>query len=97
MNPNRNTASLVKQTFLLVESLIPGFAACFLSEEITDKLISLDFYNETDWYTFKPQTQRVLPFIIMHTQNPLVMELYGNNAVNCETSKKVIFIKILIN
>lgn len=93
MNSDPNTASLIKQIFMLIQSIIPAYAMCLMSEELTDRLKSLDFYNEIDWYNLPFNVRCVLPFIIMHTQNPFIVELYGNNSCNCETFKKVIFVK----
>lgn len=90
MNPNRDTAGLIKQLFILFETMIPIFIMSLISEEIADQLESFDFYNVIIWYKLPSNMQRIMPFIIMHTQNPFVFELYGNVACNCETFKKVI-------
>lgn len=95
MQESPDPSILMQQFFVLLESLIPMFALCMTAEELSNQFEEFDIYQKLDFYTFPSKIQRMLTYLIMNTQIPLVFEAYGKAACNRETFKKVSICHIL--
>lgn len=66
------------------------FVCCELGEQITANFDEFDnTISEMDWYLFSSATQRMMPTILMVTQQPVSFFGYGNVPATRDTFKKV--------
>lgn len=61
-----------------------------VGQRVTDEFEKLNHeINEFDWYLFPPQIQRLLPIIMIWTQQEVEFECFGSILCTRETFKKV--------
>lgn len=48
-----------------------------------------DLINEFKWYQFPNNVQRILPFLLLHTQQPIALECFGSILCVREALKSV--------
>lgn len=64
--------------------------ACVGGQYLTDKFSEIgNAVEQIDWYLLPIQIQRVLPAIIMFSQEPIIIKFFGNLACSREQLKKV--------
>lgn len=65
-------------------------ALCELGQRMTDAFeVINDEFNKFDWYLLPPQIQRLLPIIIIATQQEVQLECFGSIACTRETFRGV--------
>lgn len=63
---------------------------CNLCESLSTAFDEVnDVVDQLDYYLFPNAMQKILPFIIMNTQRPVVVECFGKIKCNLETFKRV--------
>lgn len=71
-------------------AIVMVFFACEMGQrhsnasEQTDEIL-----GQFDWYLFPLKIQRMLPMVMVNTQQPLEIMCFGSTACNRETFKKV--------
>lgn len=77
--------------FFTVYAFGTVFVICELCQRISDQYDELnDIFGQIKWYLFPMKIQRLLPLIVMSTQELVSIECFGSIACDRETSKKVI-------
>lgn len=63
---------------------------CELGQRLADAFEQInDEINKFDWYLFPPQVQRLLPIIMIATQQEVELECFGSISGTRETFKRV--------
>lgn len=76
--------------FGLFVTAILLFASCELVGRISQEFNDIcDMVDQFDWYRFPCEMQKILPIIMMSTQQPVEFECFGSIACNRETFKRV--------
>lgn len=85
-----NHIDLIRLFIILFWSIIFIFFICEFGEKTTDYFNQLNgALYECDWYTYPIEIQRMLPIILQATQNPIVLQGYGNVFCLRDTFKTV--------
>lgn len=71
-------------------SILVVFVACEFGQRFSDALDSCDDkLAQLDWYLVPRRIQRMLPMIILNSQQPMIVQCFGNVPCGRETFKKV--------
>lgn len=66
------------------------FVVCELGERLTNAFEQIEYEIEkSDWYLFSHEIQRLLPIILIVSQQPVELECFGSVNGRRETYKKV--------
>ena len=84
-------------TIVLLESMLYGFwafcmvfFACELGQRFTDTYEEIgSLINRLDWYLFPMEIQRMLPTLMVNTQQPFEILCFGSSTCSHETLKMV--------
>lgn len=85
----------MKLYILTFWSFILIFTFCDLGENVTNQFDEIDLYYQCNWYLFPLNIQRILPIIIINSQELVVLHAFGNVSCTREAFKKVILLLIL--
>lgn len=79
--------------FLLYQlgySFVFVFIASEFGHSISTAFIEIDYeIGQFDWYKFPMEMRKILPILLMVTQKPLTLEVFGSITCERETFKKV--------
>lgn len=82
--------------FELFDVVWSVFIACELGERACELFFSVDeTLDEIDWYLYPIEMKRMLPIIMIVTQKPIYVELFGSITASRETFKRVRFTDFL--
>lgn len=65
---------------------VDGCNYCNVHDIIISQFEGFDFYQKFDWYLFRANLQRMMPFITANTQTLITFETYGkkvNSYLKC--------------
>lgn len=66
------------------------FLVCELGQRINNDFRTIDdVIAQFNWYLFSDELKRMLPIILINTQEPVVFDLFGNIACSREAFRKV--------
>lgn len=69
-------------------SLAEMFVFCETSERVIGRFDEIDIYNQCDWYSFPIRVQRIIPIIVISTQQSVVLEAFGTRFGNIPFSRE---------
>lgn len=84
-----NIIEIARFISLVFWSFVQLFLICESSERITDRFDKIEIYMLCDWYAFPLQTQRILPTVIVNTQEPVLLTAVGSLTCTRNTFKEV--------
>lgn len=84
-----NIMQLTKFCSLVFWSFVQLFLICESSERITDRFDKIEIYVLCDWYALPLRTQRILPTVIVNTQEPVLLTAVGSLTCTRDTFKQV--------
>lgn len=92
-------------SLVLFESILYGFhvlvilfVACELGERLSNTLDEVDdLIGQLNWYLLPIEFQRMLPTIMINSQQPVVLKCFGCISCSRDQFKKVIFFKIKLS
>lgn len=81
---------MLKSFCLLFWSILQIMLLCDFGERLTGRFDEIDMaLCECDWYTFPIGIQKMLPMLLISTQNPVVLQGFFNVSCTRESFKKV--------
>lgn len=76
--------------FELFDVVWSVFIVCELGERACELFGTVDeVMDEIDWYLYPIEIKRILPIIMIVTQKPIYIELFGSITASRETFKRV--------
>lgn len=85
---------LIRPFAITFWSFIAIFVSCELSERMSMRFDEIkETINQSNWYSFPIEVQRMLPPVLMYTQEPIFLHgfgRFGTLTLTRETFKKVI-------
>lgn len=86
----RSSHSLKKSLFSLLQKIVMVFFSCEIGQRFSDAYKEIDDkIDEFNWYLMLMKIQRILPIIMINTQQPIFIECFGSSTCSRETFKKV--------
>ena len=83
-------AEMIRILFLLFWSVGMNFVICEFCEMVTDHFEAFDYeLCQCNWYSFPIEIQRILIIVIANTQQPEILQAFGNTPCTREVFKKV--------
>lgn len=74
-----------------IAALALVFIICELGQSLSNAFDEINVtINQFDWYLFPNEIQRVLPMIIAHAQQPVLVECFGSIACTRDAFKNVL-------
>lgn len=74
----------------VVDVIIAVGTACELGERTNEMFGAIDdTFNETDWYLYPIEVQRMLSAVMIVAQKPIYVELFGSVTASRETFRQV--------
>lgn len=71
-------------------SFASAYVACEFGQQVSDAFTGIDcVVKQFDWYLFPIKTQKILPTIMVVTQKPVSLNVFGNLLANRERFKEV--------
>lgn len=76
--------------FEVVDVISAVGVACELGERTNEMFSAIDdTFNETDWYLYPIEIQRMLPAVMTVAQKPIYVELFGSVTASRDTFRQV--------
>lgn len=69
--------------------LVLMFILCNSADNVTGAFNEIDIYNQSIWYTFPIDVQRLIPIITVNSKKSAVIQTFGNILCNRKTFKRV--------
>lgn len=82
---------LIRPLFLMIWSFVIEFHAWNLGEQVCTHFEAIhDTLLESEWYSLPIEIQKLLPVLMMTTQQPVSVSGFANTILAWETFRKVI-------
>lgn len=88
--PTANVAILFSTVFNACNAFGVAFSFCELGQRISNAFDEIDdVIAQLKWYLCPDELKRILPIIIINSQDPVALEYFGSTSCSRETFKKV--------
>lgn len=85
-----NTVVILRSLLCVTWAFVLVFSCCELGHKLSDAFDRIDdLLYRIDWYLFPMKIQKMLPIIMLNTQQSLVVKFFGSNSCSREQFKKV--------
>lgn len=84
-----NPAELITPSMHLAGSFVALIGVCELGEKVSVKFHDINIAFDLKWYLLPHKTQKMLPTIIIVTQQPVELCIFGSISSNRITFKEV--------
>lgn len=84
--PEINSVAILSLIFKLANTLGQLYVACEICQRLSNAFMEIDDgMGQLDWYRFPHEIKKVLPIILVLTQQPFAFECIGSISCNRET------------